>query len=62
MSPIKGISEVIRLPRLGKIRLGSRRMAEGTSLSGTDGLLCLSGRSKKGLRRKTPRTADHVSD
>ena len=30
MSPIKGISEVIRLPRLGKIRLGIKRETEGT--------------------------------
>jgi hypothetical protein len=30
MSPIKGISEVIRLPRLGKIRLGIKKDAAGT--------------------------------
>jgi hypothetical protein len=29
MSPIKGISEVIRLPRLGKIRLGIKKEVEG---------------------------------
>jgi hypothetical protein len=29
MSPIKGISEVIRLPRLGKIRLGIKKEAAG---------------------------------
>jgi hypothetical protein len=30
MSPIRGISEVIRLPRLGKIRLGVKKEADGT--------------------------------
>jgi hypothetical protein len=34
----------------------------GDDISGTDRLLCLPGRSEKGLRRKAPRTADHVSD
>jgi len=32
MSPIKGISEIVRLPRLGKIRLGNKE-------AGTDGIL-----------------------
>ena len=59
---IKGISEVIRLPRLGKIRLGIKKETEGTTISGADGPLCVSRRGKKGLRRKAPRTADHVSD
>jgi len=39
--PIKGISEVIRLPRLGKIRLGLKRDMEGKSFpEPTDYLVC----------------------
>ena len=41
MSPIKGISEVIRLPRLGKIRLGIKKEAEGTPYpEPTDHFVC----------------------
>jgi hypothetical protein len=41
MSPIKGISEVIRLPRLGKIRLGLKKEAEGTTYpEPTDYFIC----------------------
>jgi len=32
MSPIKGISEIVRLPRLGKIRLGSRKEGDDGSV------------------------------
>src|SRR5450756_867384 len=39
--PIKGISDVIRLPRLGKIRLGVKKDAEGiTILEPTDHFVC----------------------
>jgi hypothetical protein len=39
--PIKGISEVIRLPRLGKIRLGLKKNVEGMSFpEPTDYLVC----------------------
>ena len=41
MSPIDGISEVIRLPRLGKIRLGIKKDAEGTTYpEPTDYFVC----------------------
>ena len=41
MSPIKGISEVIRLPRLGKIRLGLKKEVEGLSFpEPTDYFVC----------------------
>jgi hypothetical protein len=41
MSPIKGISEVVRLPRLGKIRLGIKKEREGTSYpEPTDYFVC----------------------
>ena len=41
MSPIKGISEVIRLPRLGKIRLGIKKETEGTAYpEPTDYFVC----------------------
>jgi hypothetical protein len=39
--PIKGISEVIRLPRLGKIRLGIKKETEGTAYpEPTDYFVC----------------------
>src|ERR1017187_6405240 len=39
--PIKGISEVIRLPRLGKIRLGVKKDAEGMTIpEPTDYFVC----------------------
>lgn len=41
MSPIKGISEVVRLPRLGKIRLGIKSEDDGCSYpSPTDYFVC----------------------
>jgi hypothetical protein len=41
MSPIKGISEIVRLPRLGKIRLGIKREGdEGSYPSPTDYFVC----------------------
>lgn len=41
MSPIKGISEVIRLPRLGKIRLGIKKDFQGTTFpEPTDYFVC----------------------
>ncbi|BAS31207.1 hypothetical protein [Dehalococcoides mccartyi] len=41
MSPIKGISEVIRLPRLGKIRLGIKNEVGGTAYpEPTDYFVC----------------------
>jgi len=42
MAPIKGISEVVRLPRLGKIRLGIRKKnADGIPYpSPTDYFVC----------------------
>ena len=46
----------------GQDQVGTQEGCGGDELSGTDGLLCLPGRSKKGLRRKTPPTQDHVSN
>ncbi|MFH1639213.1 MAG: hypothetical protein ABIB93_02725 [Chloroflexota bacterium] len=41
MSPIKGISEIVRLPRLGKIRLGTREEGDdGTYLIPADHFIC----------------------
>jgi hypothetical protein len=41
MSPIKGISEVIRLPRLGKIKLGIKKDKQGTTYpEPTDYFVC----------------------
>ena len=41
MSPIKGISEIVRLPRLGKIRLGIKKENERCFLpSPTDYFVC----------------------
>jgi hypothetical protein len=41
MSPIKGVSEIVRLPRLGKIRLGVKKENEGVSYpSPTDYFVC----------------------
>ena len=42
MSPIKGVSEIVRLPRLGKIRLGIKRETDsGTPCpSPTDYFVC----------------------
>lgn len=42
MSPIKGISEIVRLPRLGKIRLGIKKETEGGTPypSATDYFVC----------------------
>ncbi|ACZ61381.1 hypothetical protein [Dehalococcoides mccartyi] len=41
MSPIKGVSEIVRLPRLGKIRLGIKKENEGVSYpSPTDYFVC----------------------
>ncbi len=41
MSPIKGVSEIVRLPRLGKIRLGIKKENEGISYpSPTDYFVC----------------------
>ncbi len=41
MSPIKGISEVVRLPRLGKIRLGIKKEGQGNSYpEPTDYFVC----------------------
>ena len=42
MSPIKGISEIVRLPRLGKIRLGKREPGDDGSLypTPTDYFVC----------------------
>ena len=41
MSPIKGISEVIRLPKLGKIRLGIKKDDDGKPSPGpTDHFVC----------------------
>lgn len=47
---------------VGQDQVGTQEGCGGDELSGTDGLLCLPRRSKKGLRRKTPSTQDHVSD
>jgi len=41
MSPIKGISEIVRLPRQGKIRLGTKEEVDGCSYpSPTDHFVC----------------------
>ena len=46
---------------VGQDQVGTQKGCRGDEHSGTDGLLCLPRRSKKGLRRKTPSTQDHVS-
>jgi hypothetical protein len=46
----------------GQDPAGDQEGDRGDSLSGTDGLLCLSGRGQKGLRRKTSRTTHNVSN
>jgi hypothetical protein len=46
----------------GQDQVGTHEGRGGDELSGTDGLLCVSRRGKKDLRRKTPSTAGHVSD
>ena len=60
--PSKESAKLSGCPGWARSGWGSKKDAEGRALPGTDGLLCLPGRSKKGLRRKTPRTAYHVSD
>ena len=47
---------------VGQDQVGTQEGRGGDELSGADGLLCLPRRGKKGLRRKTPSTQDHVSD
>jgi len=46
----------------GKDPSGTQKGYGGEELSGADRLPGVSGRGKKGLRRKAPRVADHVPD
>jgi hypothetical protein len=47
---------------VGQDQVGTQEGCGRNELSGTDGLLYLSRRGKKGLRRNTPSPQDHVSD